>query len=50
MNGVNGHANGPTSGFLSFNSQPPRVHITAEDNEFDEQTLQYWRDEGKLDT
>jgi hypothetical protein len=49
MNGVNGHTNGaskPTTGFLSFNSHPPRVYITAEDDEFDEKTLQYWREEG----
>src|ERR1700760_4019080 len=48
---VNGRVNGlnPTQsgkGFLSFNSMPPRLHITAEDDEFDETTLQHWRDEG----
>lgn len=25
---------------------PPRLHITADDTEFDERTLQHWRDEG----
>jgi hypothetical protein len=49
---VNGRANSATSsqaggnGFLSFNSMPPRLVVTAEDDEFDEQTLQNWRDEG----
>jgi len=48
---VDGRANGlnPTQsgkGFLSFNSLPPRLHVTAEDDEFDETTLQHWRDEG----
>jgi hypothetical protein len=48
MNGANGHTNGATSGFLSFNSNPPRVYVTAEDDEFDEQTIRYWKDEGKF--
>jgi carboxymethylenebutenolidase len=48
---TNGQANGmqpaqSTSGFLSFNSLPPRLHITSEDDEFDEVTIQHWRDEG----
>lgn len=46
-NGVNGH--NPTNsgtGFLSFNSLPPRLIVTSEDDEFDETTLQHWRDEG----
>ena len=46
MNGANGHTNGATSGFLSFNSNPPRVYVTAEDDEFDERTIRYWKDEG----
>jgi hypothetical protein len=40
-------ANGGGTGFLSFNSHPPRVYVTAEDNEFDETALQSWRDEGE---
>src|SRR5262249_49773253 len=49
---VNGRANNANSsqaggnGFLSFNSMQPRLVVTAEDDEFDEQTLQNWRDEG----
>jgi hypothetical protein len=43
---MNGATNGTTAGFLSFNKSPPRLHITAEDDEFDETTLQHWRDEG----
>lgn len=49
---VNGRANsispsqGGSNGFLSFNSLPPRLVVTSEDDEFDEQTLQNWRDEG----
>jgi hypothetical protein len=39
-------ANGGGTGFLSFNSHPPRVYVTAEDNEFDETAFQNWRDEG----
>jgi hypothetical protein len=34
------------TGFLSFNSLPPRLIITSEDEEFDETTLQHWKDEG----
>jgi hypothetical protein len=49
---VNGRASSVNSnqeggkGFLSFNSMRPRLVITAEDDEFDEQTLQNWRNEG----
>ena len=55
---VNGRANSVNSSqaanssqaggnrFISFNSMPPRLVVTAEDDEFDEQTLQNWRDEG----
>jgi hypothetical protein len=45
---ANGHANGAdrAPGFLSFNSLPPRLHITSEDDEFDEVTIQHWREEG----
>jgi hypothetical protein len=35
------------TGFLSFNSRPPRLFITAEDAEFDEIAMQHWRDEGE---
>jgi hypothetical protein len=35
-------------GFLSFNKSPPKVYITAEDDVFDETTIQHWRDEGML--
>jgi hypothetical protein len=45
MNGTNRN-NGATTGFLSFNSHPPRVYITADDDDFDETTLQHWREEG----
>jgi hypothetical protein len=45
MNGSNGTPN-PTSGFLSFNSHPPRVIVTAEDDEFDEVTIRHWKEEG----
>jgi carboxymethylenebutenolidase len=34
------------TGFLTFNSLPPRLHITADDDEFDETTIQHWREEG----
>jgi len=52
-NGVNGHANSHTNGatgsmttgFLSFNSHPPKVYITAEDDEFDPVTTQHWKEE-----
>jgi len=46
---MNGHANGTTqngTGFLSFNSHPPRLYITSEDDEFDEKTIQHWKEEG----
>ena len=33
-------------GFLTFNSMPPRLHITGDDAEFDETILQHWREEG----
>lgn len=39
--------NGTTTGFLSFNQHPPKVIVTAEDEDFDDVTLQYWRDESK---
>jgi hypothetical protein len=39
---------GGSTGFLSFNSHPPRVYVTAEDDDFDETTLQDWRDEGEV--
>jgi hypothetical protein len=45
---MNGSTNGTTAGFLSFNKSPPRLHITAEDDEFDETSLQHWRDEGMV--
>ncbi|KAL9091429.1 MAG: hypothetical protein Q9165_004815 [Trypethelium subeluteriae] len=34
------------TGILTFNSLPPRLHITAETDDFDEDILQDWRDEG----
>ena len=34
------------TGFLSFNSLPPRLWITSEDEEFDETTIKHWKDEG----
>jgi len=34
-------------GFLSFNSMPPRLWITADDDSFDEVIFQYWREEGE---
>jgi hypothetical protein len=40
-------ATGGGTGFLSFNSHPPRVYVAAEDSEFDETALQNWRDEGE---
>jgi hypothetical protein len=47
MNGhTNGHTKGTSTGFLSFNPHPPRIYITLEDDEFDEVTLQHWREEG----
>lgn len=33
-------------GFLSFNSMPPRLWITADGDSFDEVIFQYWREEG----
>lgn len=36
----------PGTGFLSFNSMPPRLHITADTDDFDEVTIQHWKDEG----
>jgi hypothetical protein len=41
---MNGTQNG--TGFLSFNSHPPRLLVTAEDADFDEIAMQHWRDEG----
>jgi hypothetical protein len=35
-------------GFLSFNKLSPKVYLTAEDDEFDETTIQHWRDEGMV--
>ena len=35
-----------TSGFLSFNSRAPRLYITSEDDEFDDTTIEHWKDEG----
>lgn len=43
-NGLNPTQSG--TGFLSFNSLPPRLWITSEDEEFDETTIQHWKDEG----
>jgi len=34
------------SGFLSFNSLPPRLIVTAEDDEFDETSIEHWQEEG----
>jgi hypothetical protein len=34
------------NGWLSFNHATPRLYITAEDDDFDEDTLRAWRDEG----
>jgi hypothetical protein len=41
-------ANANTTGFLSndFPHNPPRLYVTAEDDVFDERTLQEWQDEG----
>ncbi|KIW05527.1 hypothetical protein, variant [Verruconis gallopava] len=44
VNGLNPTQSG--TGFLSFNSLPPRLWITSEDEEFDETTIQHWKDEG----
>ncbi|KAF2495291.1 hypothetical protein BU16DRAFT_561577 [Lophium mytilinum] len=35
-----------TTGFLSFNAKPPLVWITGDEEEFDETTLRYWKEEG----
>jgi hypothetical protein len=43
-NGINPTQSG--TGFLSFNSLPPRLWITSEDEEFDETTIHHWKDEG----
>jgi hypothetical protein len=43
-NGLNPTQSG--AGFLSFNSLPPRLWITSEDEEFDETSVQHWKDEG----
>ncbi|ORX95006.1 hypothetical protein BCR34DRAFT_498821 [Clohesyomyces aquaticus] len=37
-----------SNGWLSFNHSTPTLYITAEDDEFDEETLRAWRDEGFL--
>lgn len=41
-------SNANTNGFLSndFPHNPPRLYFTAETDDFDELTLQEWRDEG----
>lgn len=41
-------ANANTNGFLSndFPHNPPLLYFTAEDDEFDNQTLQEWQEEG----
>jgi hypothetical protein len=46
MNGKMSGNKGMGPGFLSFNKSPPRIYITAEDEVFDDTTLQHWRDEG----
>jgi hypothetical protein len=43
-NGLDSIQNG--TGFLSFNSSPPRLWITSEDEEFDETTIKHWKEEG----
>jgi hypothetical protein len=35
-----------SNGWLSFNHSTPRLYLTAEDNDFDPDTLRAWRDEG----
>jgi hypothetical protein len=39
---------GINRGFLSFNKSPPKIYITAEDDDFDETTIQHWQDEGMV--
>jgi hypothetical protein len=41
-------SNANTNGFLSndFPHPPPRLYFTAEDDDFDDETLQEWREEG----
>lgn len=41
-------SNANTNGFLSndFPHNPPRLYFTAEDDTFDDLTLEEWRDEG----
>lgn len=34
------------NGWLSFNASTPTLYITAEDDEFDVDTMRAWRDEG----
>ena len=34
------------NGWLSFNASTPILYVTAEDDEFDTETLQAWCDEG----
>ncbi|KAF1985741.1 hypothetical protein K402DRAFT_333699 [Aulographum hederae CBS 113979] len=41
-----GASNATGRGFLSFNSQPPRLYITCEGDEFDETVLKQWENEG----
>lgn len=35
-----------SNGWLSFNHTTPVLYVTAEDEEFDVETLRAWRDEG----
>lgn len=35
-----------SNGWLSFNHSTPALYITAEDEEFDVETLRAWREEG----
>lgn len=37
-----------SNGWLSFNHSTPVLYITAEDDEFDLETLRAWREEGFL--
>jgi len=44
LSGMNPTQSG--TGFLSFNSLPPRLIVTAEDEEFDERSIKHWQEEG----
>ena len=35
-----------SNGWLSFNCSTPRLYITAEDDDFDAETIRAWTDEG----